>query len=296
MPLLFHDTLVEKLRTFARNDSDQHAYLFIGPEHIGKRLLAERFAHVISSGNDAPFVGDDFKAGEVIVVGPNVVQDEDRAREKPIEVEMVRDIRRFLSLSSFGGSRRVCVIDNAHTMTIQSQNAILKTLEEPPHGAVLALVTHRPGEILSTIVSRCRIVECSLPRRDDFVQWIREEGITEADEMEALSIGRTGIAMTLMRDQGERERRKEWLGVLENLQWMDAMQRLNAAEEMTKDPIALREMLHVWQYFLRCQAFGNRNKIQDNYRFIDRIEGIRELLFGTNANKRLLMEAFLLAT
>lgn len=98
---------------------------------------------------------------------------------KLIQVDRVREVTRFLELSSHRGGWRVALIQPAEMMNASAANALLKTLEEPPAGVLLILVTHQMGRLLPTVVSRCRKVHVGLPARDVSLAWLRGMGVED---------------------------------------------------------------------------------------------------------------------
>jgi DNA polymerase-3 subunit delta' len=106
-------------------------------------------------------------------------EDEDKVA-KPVKrggrlitVEAVREVTDFLNLSAHRGGWRVALIQPAELMNTAAANALLKTLEEPPPGVVLILVSHQIGRLLPTVVSRCRKIHVSLPDRTVSLEWLR---------------------------------------------------------------------------------------------------------------------------
>ena len=125
----------ETLRRAVSGDRVGHAYLFCGPEGIGKRTAAMEFARALGA-------------------RPNLVE---KARDRhEIRIVQIHEIIRELNLTS--DVPRCVIIDNAHLMSEPAMNAILKTLEEPPPKTVLIIVTHVPERLLGTIRSRCHAI------------------------------------------------------------------------------------------------------------------------------------------
>jgi hypothetical protein len=115
-----------------------HTYLFLGSESLGKKSLAFDFAKEILK-------------TEKLENHPDFVF----LDESNITIERLREFMENLSLRPFLGNRKVAVINNAENLNIQSQNALLKTLEEPSMSTVVILVSAKP--LLPTIMSRCQI-------------------------------------------------------------------------------------------------------------------------------------------
>jgi DNA polymerase III subunit delta' len=137
-------------------DQLSHAYLFHGPSGTGKRTVARSFAAALLS-EGAPDTADAERRA-LAGVHPDLTWVEPRGAHE-ILVDDIRDgVVRQAALRPFESSRRVFVIAHAERMNDESQNALLKTLEEPCSFAHLVLVSSAPGRLLPTIPSRCRMV------------------------------------------------------------------------------------------------------------------------------------------
>ena len=104
-----------------------------------------------------------------------------RKASKQIRVESVRGITEFLGLTAHRGGWRVALVHPAEFMNVAAANALLKTLEEPPARVLLILVTHQPGRLLPTVVSRCRQVPVTVPTGGTALAWLREQGIVDPE-------------------------------------------------------------------------------------------------------------------
>lgn len=161
-------------------DRLHHGWLIAGPRGVGKATLAWRFARAALA---APPPGGLFSAPPLqsldvpadhpvarrILAGsePGLLPirrgtDEKTGRLRAqITVDEVRRLRDFFGLSAAEGGRRVVIVDAADEMNMNAANGILKLLEEPPAGALILLVAHRPAALLPTIRSRCRMLRLS---------------------------------------------------------------------------------------------------------------------------------------
>jgi DNA polymerase-3 subunit delta' len=182
------DRAVGALRAALRRGRLHHAYLLGGPEGVGKGTAARLLAQAANceGGPAGPGGGDDAcgQCGPCRKIAhgthPDVFLLEEervmarsgrwepksgRTPSREIVVDQVRDlVDHRLSMRRFEGRRRVVVIDPADAMNVQAQNALLKTLEEPPDATTLVLVSSSPDALLPTIRSRClRVAFAPLP-------------------------------------------------------------------------------------------------------------------------------------
>lgn len=136
--ILGHNSNKRYFESVIKNGQLAHAYIFSGPEMVGKKMFACDLARLVNNRelNNDP----DFK-----LVGPRI--------------EDVRDLKSFLAQKPYFGPYQVAVIDNAEHLSAEASNAVLKTLEEPSQSAVIFLITLKPKLLLPTISSRCQEVK-----------------------------------------------------------------------------------------------------------------------------------------
>jgi DNA polymerase-3 subunit delta' len=96
---------------------------------------------------------------------------------KQISVDQIRSLGDFIGLSAHQGGRRVVVIHPAEAMNTNAANALLKGLEEPPHGLLFILVSHKPQQLLPTIRSRCLSFPFTAPDVTSATDWLTEQGV-----------------------------------------------------------------------------------------------------------------------
>jgi DNA polymerase-3 subunit delta' len=227
--LIAQDRALSPLRSALRRGALHHAYLFGGPEGVGKGRAARLLAQAANcEGSEAAPSGarDDacgacgpcrkiekgvhpdvlFLAEERVMAKAGAWEPKGgRSPSKDIVVDQVRDlVDRRLSLRRFEGRRRFVVIDPADAMNAQAQNALLKTLEEPPADTTLVLVASSPDALLPTIRSRCARVSFG-PLPDPFIQGKLAE--LEPGRIEKRVTQREKEARAEGRDLGPEERR-----------------------------------------------------------------------------------------
>ena len=177
--LPWHSAARERLETAIEGGRLPHALLLQGPAGVGKeRFAAALAAALLCTGRGARLEACHVCA-ECALTGAGSHPDlhwlrrpEDR---KTISVDQVRELAERLSMTSMRRGRRLAIVSPAHAMTINAQNALLKTLEEPTSGTLLLLVSSRPSAILPTLRSRCQRVELARPGEDLARTWLTGE-------------------------------------------------------------------------------------------------------------------------
>jgi DNA polymerase III subunit delta' len=157
------------------DDHLSHAYLFHGPSGTGKRTAARAFAAALLARGqeDPPDVERRVWAG----VHPDLTWVEPRGAHDILVEDVRKQVVREVALRPFEASKRVFVIADAERMNEESQNALLKSLEEPSPFAHLVLVSSAPGRLLPTIPSRCRAVRFGPVPSERIAQMLTDEGI-----------------------------------------------------------------------------------------------------------------------
>jgi DNA polymerase-3 subunit delta' len=183
------------------------AYLFAGPDGVGKRLFATELAKaLLCERPPAPLTACD-RCPACAQVAAGTHPDVFTARTPKDKHEMpVDEMRAFctqMALKPTRGRRKVGIVEDADDFNEASANCFLKTLEEPPPGSLLVLLATGTDRQLSTILSRCQVVRFNPLKPDDLRAVLAEQGITEpgqVDRLVRLSGGSAGRALALNDD------------------------------------------------------------------------------------------------
>lgn len=229
-----HDNVESQLCELISSEHLPHALIFAGPEGIGKSTMAFRMARFLlkkgivedSGGGlfgealpvtepprslDIDINDQVFRmvasAGHPDLLTVEREYDEKKGRFKgAVGIDPVRRIAPFMRRTASFGGWRVAIIDDADTMTNEAQNAILKILEEPPAHALLIVVCHRPGMMIPTIRSRCRMINFTSLDIAAFSKILRlnDASLREPDilTLHAITGGSAGQALRLLEEGG----------------------------------------------------------------------------------------------
>ncbi|MCC7042618.1 MAG: DNA polymerase III subunit [Acidobacteria bacterium] len=168
-----HTRALDLLRRAVGWDSVPQSLLFAGPEGVGKHSAAVALAQAVNcaSRRDGDGCGTCNSCRRIAAGTFSDVVVLDKGGEASIKIDALRDrVLGPIGYRPFEGRRRVFIIDPADDLTLQAQDALLKTLEEPPPSAILILVTAYPDSLLATIRSRCRRVRFSALPEDEVVR------------------------------------------------------------------------------------------------------------------------------
>jgi DNA polymerase-3 subunit delta' len=182
-----------------------HAYLFVGPPGVGKRLFAGELAKALLCESPAPGrleACNACTACTLVEAGTHpdyfAVGRPEEGHELPIEV--MRELCRGFGLKSSRGRGKVAVLDDADDLNDASANCFLKTLEEPPPRSVFILIGSSPERQLPTIVSRCQVVRFAPLAQEVVAELLRQHELPEASlipRLARLSGGSPGQALAL---------------------------------------------------------------------------------------------------
>ncbi len=243
--------LVEQLKTAAESGRASHAYLFLGGAGAGKGLIANTFAKALQcEGAGAKPCGQcrscqSFDHGN----HPDVIYV--RGEKKNIVVDEIREqILETVDLKPYHYAKKIYIIEKADTMNVQAQNALLKTLEEPPAHAMFLLLAERAEAFLPTILSRVVAMKIRPLSEETIADYLRGTGLSEEEShiLAAYAQGRIGQALELKEDEAFREMRQDILGKLEALPSMHEGEAYLMAKELEvyKTDLRFLDIMELW--------------------------------------------------
>ena len=264
--LVGQDHILRQIEFGLKWDRMAHAYLLIGPEHVGKMTLAIEIAKALNclDRQDSP-CGSCSQCTRIaagnhpdVRVVSKVSRAEGEAARTVIGIQEVREVLRQVSLKPFEGSRIVVIFDGVESLSDEAANALLKTLEEPPDQVALLLLTANEDAILPTIRSRCRPLSLLPVPRAQMVEALvfRESCDRErAGELARLSRGCYGWAQTVLREPDLWDEREQDLDRLVQVCRSGLEERFAYASELatrfSRDRDSAQQLLFEWQRWWR---------------------------------------------
>ena len=171
--ILGNDKIKNLLQESVNNNKVSHIYLFVGKSGIGKKMIAKEFAKAILCLGDNKYCDncksclefDGQNNPDFFIVEPD---------GNTIKIDQIRNMQKGVQEKPIISRSKVYIIDNADFMTKEAQNALLKTLEEPPEFVTIILIGENENEFLTTIKSRCMIIHFNSISDSDMEKYLQE--------------------------------------------------------------------------------------------------------------------------
>ena len=196
--LLGNDKIKKLLEKTINEDKILHSYIFDGEEGIGKRLFALDFSKAIlcTSTDIKPCQ----KCKSCIEFNnfnnPDLLQVES-LDGKNIKIEQIRELLTKIAEKPINSDKKVIIINNSELMTKEAQNALLKTLEEPPQYITIILITSNQSKLLTTIKSRCTKILFEGLSKEEIRSYLKQKGLDLNISDRILKAGNGSLSKTL---------------------------------------------------------------------------------------------------
>jgi DNA polymerase III delta' subunit len=208
-----HERVVDLLRREV--PSPAQAYLFTGPDSVGKGTLAVRFAAALLCAEDGEHEVE-CRSCRLVRIGahPDVTVVEPEGATS-LGVDQARTVVTRASLRPVESDKSIFLFPEAGSMTEQAANALLKTLEEPTASVVFLLVAESEDDFPATVASRCRTIHVGRVPLPTMVAALEERGMERSmsESVAVVSGGRPGLALALMGEPEVAQFRELWLSI-----------------------------------------------------------------------------------
>ena len=254
--IIGQEQIKEHLRNALTTDKVSHAYIINGEKSSGKEFIAKVFAMALQceKGDEEPCQECHSCKQALSSNHPDIIR---VAHEKPnsISVDDIRaQVNNDVGIKPYSGPRKIYIINEAEKMTPQAQNALLKTLEEPPSYAVILLLTANVNSLLPTILSRCVVLNMK-PVADELVKKYLMEQLQvpdyKAEVCVAFARGNIGKAKALASSEDFENVKAEALALLKYIQDMELNEVISAIKKITEYKLEINDYLDICAIWYR---------------------------------------------
>lgn len=251
-----HKDIINYIRNAVSEDKVSHAYILNGERGSGKKMLANLFASTLQCEKGGPDPCNECHSCKQAESGnhPDIIH---VTHEKPntISVEDVRtQVNNDIMIKPYQGPYKIYIISEADLMTPQAQNALLKTIEEPPEYAVIFLLTENAQMLLPTITSRCVMLKLR-NIKDTLIKKYLMETVKvpdyKADMRTAFAQGNMGRAIMLANSEHFNEIREEAVQLLKYIDEMDLNEVVKAIKRISAYKLEINDYLDIIMIWYR---------------------------------------------
>ena len=279
--ILGHENIIKQLKNAISGDKVSHAYILNGEDGAGKNVLAKAFAKALLCEKGLPEGCNECHFCKQVESdnNPDLVY---VTHEKPASIG-VEDVRELLvediQIKPYNGRYKVYIIDEAEKLTVQAQNAILKTIEEPPAYSVILFLTNNSEIFLPTIISRCILFNLRPLRESEIMEYlIAKYRIPEYEAKICASYaqGKLGRGIKLAASEEFAQIKGEALKLVTNVYSYDIGDLIEAVKRITDFKISVNEYIDLLQMWYRDVLLFKVTKDPNSLIFYDEINGIRK--------------------
>lgn len=276
-----HEQIINHLKSAVKLNKVSHAYIFSGEKGSGKKMLATAFARMLQCEGEGEKPCGTCRSCRQAESGnhPDIIK---ITHEKPNTVG-IEDIREQLvgdiQIKPYQSKYKIYIVPDAEKMTVQAQNALLKTIEEPPAYAVILFLTTNASAFLPTILSRCVVLNMK-PVPDEEVRKYLMEHVEvpdyQADIAVAFAQGNIGKAVQLATSEYFNEIKNAAIHLLKNAAKMDISDITAVVKSVSDYKVDIQDYLDVCAIWYRDVLYFKATKDADGLIFKDQIQYIRE--------------------
>ena len=279
--IIGHEQIIEHLQNAIELDKVSHAYIINGEKGTGKMLIADAFAMTLQCEKQQRIPCLKCRSCKQTLSGnqPDIIH---VSHEKPgsISVEEIRSqLNNDIEVKPYSSPKKIYIIDEADKLTVQAQNALLKTIEEPPAYAVIILLTCNSGGLLPTILSRC--VQLNIkPVQDKVLKRYLMERLKVPDYKADLSVafarGNVGKAVALASSENFDMIKKDALDMLRYLEDMEIPEVVEWVKKIADYKLEINDFLDILTVWFRDVLLFKATNDVNMLIFKDEIQEIKK--------------------
>ncbi|MDD7218607.1 MAG: DNA polymerase III subunit delta' [Clostridia bacterium] len=279
--IIGHEEIIRHLKNAIQTGKISHSYIFTGEPGSGKKLLAGTFAATLqceAGGTEPCQKCDSCKKAmgknhpDIIMVG--------HEKQGTITIDEIRDqVINDVGIRPYYSPHKIYIIADADLMTPQAQNALLKTIEEPPEYVIIMLLTSNADSLLPTIQSRCVRLDLKVVS-DGLVKKYLMEHLHIPDyqaEIDAsYAQGSIGKAKKAATSQEFVEITNNALRILKNVNSMETYELTDAIKNLSENKESISDYLDIFQFWFRDVLMFKATREVDHLVFKQELNFIRE--------------------
>ena len=248
--IIGHENIIQHLKKAITLDKVSHAYIFAGEDGMGKSMLSDAFALSLQCEHKKDLLGDACKVCKSCLQGasnnhPDIIK---VTHEKAsIGVDDIRiQVNNDIQIKPYSSPYKIYIIDEAEKLTEQAQNALLKTIEEPPAYAVVILLTSNLNVLLATILSRCVTLKLQQVDKEKIKEYLMLE-YKIPDYLAELSClfsdGNVGKAISYASSEEFQRMKEAALHLLKNIDDMKVYEIVDEIKSLSEDKDKIKDYL-----------------------------------------------------
>lgn len=279
--IIGHEQIKEHLQNAISMNKVSHAYIFNGPDKSGKMSLAKSFAMALQCEQQSTEGCMKCHSCKQALSGnqPDIIY---LTHEKPntISVDDIRkQINSDIQIKPYASPYKIYIIDEAEKMNQQAQNALLKTIEEPPAYVVILLLTNNADTFLPTILSRCIILNLKMVPSDIIRNYLMEEYQVpdyKADVCAAFSQGNVGKAIQLASSEDFNEIKNSALQLLKRIKDIELYEMIEAIKQISKYKLEINDYFDLMLIWYRDVLLYKATSDANSLIFRDEVHNIKK--------------------
>lgn len=252
--IIGHEKAIESLKKSINNSTISHSYLFEGEEGLGKKMVAQALAKTLLCKEDKDEPCNKCSSCIKFNTGSHPDFQLVEPEKDSIKKEKMEMLIKSITTAPFESKKKVFIIDDSHKITMEGQNAILKTLEEPPEFMNIILITSRKNSLLPTILSRCQEIKFYPVEKSKIVNLLIEKynkTIEEANFIADFTKGSIGKSIELSISTDFFEKRDELLKIIDAIIKNDRIKALTSMDFFNENKENIQEILDILLYWFR---------------------------------------------
>lgn len=254
--IIGHEQIIEHLQNAISSQKVSHAYILNGPDDSGKKMIAEAFAMALQCENHGTEGCMECHSCKQAISRnqPDIIY---ITHEKPNTIS-VDDIRRQVKddvdIKPYASPYKIYIIDEAEKMNVQAQNALLKTIEEPPAYVIILLLTTNADSFLPTIRSRCITLDLKAVPNEKIKNYLMEHCQVpdyQAEVCTAFAQGNVGKAIKLASSESFNEIKNSALQLIRRLKEIDLYEMMEAVKQISEYKLEINDYFDIMMIWYR---------------------------------------------